>query len=152
MKTIFTLLPGKPVEIHKQLRYHGSDAITDDLANRRCALIEVDKLLHELNSIVGTAYTLDTPSLRGILQTCVEKDYDLGMAYGYLRPRWLLNFSKFAGYMKSYESDDKAMRETALQGDHIVNPNLPPRRVWDLYSNRVLPSWVTNSWVVERQL
>ncbi|PBK62527.1 hypothetical protein ARMSODRAFT_964033 [Armillaria solidipes] len=33
------------------------------------------------------------------------------------------------------------MRQKALAGNQIVDTSLPPRRVWDLYSNRVVPSW-----------
>lgn len=36
------------------------------------------------------------------------------------------------------------MRQEALVGNRIVNPNIPPRRVWDLYSNRVVPYWVVS--------
>ncbi|PBK64857.1 hypothetical protein ARMSODRAFT_850645, partial [Armillaria solidipes] len=42
--------------------------------------------------------------------------------------------------------------------NQIVNPNLRPRRVWDLYSNRVVPSWIacgrptpiSHAWVDEK--
>ncbi len=37
------------------------------------------------------------------------------------------------------------MRQKALVGNVIVNPHLEPRRIWDLYSNRVVPSWITNT-------
>ncbi len=34
------------------------------------------------------------------------------------------------------------MRQKALIGNWIVNPCLEPRRVWDLYSNHVVPYWI----------
>ena len=138
--------------MQQQHSYNGSSAIPDDFADRQCADMGVEKLLQELNGIIGTAYTLETPSLRSILEACIAKQFDFGTAYGYLRPRWLLDFTRFEGYMAGYEADDIAAREKALQGDHIVNPGLPPRRMWDLFANRVLPFWAANSWVVERQL
>ncbi len=44
------------------------------------------------------------------------------------------------------EEMDREMRQKALVGNVIVNPYLKPRRVWDLYSNRVVPSWISNTW------
>ncbi|KIP09421.1 hypothetical protein PHLGIDRAFT_67628, partial [Phlebiopsis gigantea 11061_1 CR5-6] len=102
--------------------------IPDELADQNCATMGVEKLLQELNSILGTAYTLETPSLRDILEACIKKELEFGTAYGHLRPRWLLDFTKFESYMTGYEADDTAAREKALQGDHIINPRLPPRR------------------------
>ncbi len=37
------------------------------------------------------------------------------------------------------------MRQNALVGKQIINPHLPPRRVWDLYSNRVVPWWAKDA-------
>ena len=34
----------------------------------------------------------------------------------------------------------------AIDGAYIVDRKLPPRRVWDLYSNRVLPGWLFRKW------
>ncbi|PBK62160.1 hypothetical protein ARMSODRAFT_1061904 [Armillaria solidipes] len=36
------------------------------------------------------------------------------------------------------------MRQKAVVGSQVVNRHLPPRRVWDLYSNQVVPWWVNN--------
>ncbi len=36
------------------------------------------------------------------------------------------------------------MRRKTLVGDQIINTWLPPRHVWDLYSNRVVPYWIMN--------
>ncbi len=35
------------------------------------------------------------------------------------------------------------MRWRALHGNDIVNPHVCPRCAWDLYSNRVVPLWIT---------
>ncbi|KAK0458119.1 uncharacterized protein EV420DRAFT_1254343, partial [Desarmillaria tabescens] len=37
--------------------------------------------------------------------------------------------------------EDQRMRQEALDGNRIINSNLQPRCVWDLYSNRVVPCW-----------
>ncbi len=35
------------------------------------------------------------------------------------------------------------MRKKALVGNQIINPCLKPQCVWDLYSNHVVPYWIT---------
>ncbi|KAK0449091.1 uncharacterized protein EV420DRAFT_1312942 [Desarmillaria tabescens] len=47
--------------------------------------------------------------------------------------------------LRRREEEDRKRRQKALKGNRIVDPKLPPRRVWDLYSNRVVPYWATNS-------
>ncbi len=42
------------------------------------------------------------------------------------------------------EEKDKEQREKALVGNQIIKVYLPPRRVWDLYSNRVVPFWIAD--------
>ncbi len=37
------------------------------------------------------------------------------------------------------------MQRKALEGNRIVEPYLPARRLWDLHSNRVVPWWTINS-------
>ncbi|KAK0443906.1 uncharacterized protein EV420DRAFT_1277775 [Desarmillaria tabescens] len=44
--------------------------------------------------------------------------------------------------LRRCEEKDQETRRDALVGNQIVNPQLPPRRVWDLYSNRVMPYWI----------
>ncbi|KAK0431817.1 hypothetical protein EV421DRAFT_2024342 [Armillaria borealis] len=41
------------------------------------------------------------------------------------------------------EAWDHQMRQDVLVNDKIIGPLVPPRRVWDLFSNRVVPWWVT---------
>ncbi len=43
--------------------------------------------------------------------------------------------------MVTIPKEDQKMQQDALVGNQIVNPSLPPRHVWDLYSNRVVPWW-----------
>ncbi|KAK0451289.1 uncharacterized protein EV420DRAFT_710101 [Desarmillaria tabescens] len=38
------------------------------------------------------------------------------------------------------------MVQDVLVEDRIIYPSLPPRRVWDLYSNRVVPWWIVRRW------
>ncbi|KZV75947.1 hypothetical protein PENSPDRAFT_570714, partial [Peniophora sp. CONT] len=98
-----------------------------------------------LNDILGTRYTFKSaPSLVSALEYCKEKEYDLGMTYGMLRPWWLcdnLHLIHFPSLFESLERDDRERREHAVVNGLVVESEMPPRRIWDLYSNRVLPSW-----------
>ncbi|KAK0429826.1 hypothetical protein EV421DRAFT_1945903 [Armillaria borealis] len=94
-------------------------------------------------SYTRTSYALDTPSLRSILKDCVEKNYNFGTAYGRLRRIWYTaDCSNIRDELRRHEQIDRKMRQKALEGNRVVNPNLPPQHVWDLYSNRVMPRWV----------
>ena len=41
--------------------------------------------------------------------------------------------------MSNFQREDNQLREGAILGASIRNSKLPPRRVWDLFSNRILP-------------
>ncbi|KAK0436341.1 uncharacterized protein EV420DRAFT_1317369 [Desarmillaria tabescens] len=65
------------------------------------------------------------------------------MAYSLLRRIWYThNWSTIRAYVCKCEKKDRDERRKALIGNQIVEPFLPPRRVWDLYSNRVVPRWI----------
>ncbi len=84
-------------------------------------------------------------SLSSLLNECIEKNDDFGTAYALLRSVWNKHAnSNIQNELSRYEEKDKKRRAKALVGNWIVDPDLPPRRVWDLYSNRVVPSWITD--------
>ncbi|KAK0244868.1 hypothetical protein EDD85DRAFT_749526, partial [Armillaria nabsnona] len=62
--------------------------IPSSLADTPCATLGVQGVLDKLNTTLRTSYTLNTPSLRSILEDCIEKKYDFGTAYGCLRQIW----------------------------------------------------------------
>ncbi|SJL08811.1 uncharacterized protein ARMOST_12181 [Armillaria ostoyae] len=102
------------IQVPLQRSYTGrKPAIPSSLADTPCAAFGVQGVLDRLNAILGTSQTLDTPSLSALIEEFISNEYDFGTAYGRLHPRW-------PGH---------------------TNP--PPRRLWDLYSNRVVPCWVT---------
>ncbi|KAK0458878.1 uncharacterized protein EV420DRAFT_1270016 [Desarmillaria tabescens] len=79
------------------------------------------------------------------------------MAYGRLRQLWYINdWSNIRDRFHRWEEEDQEMRRKALVSNQIINPKLPPRRVWDLFSNRVVPWWCTgiscNEWYRSHQL
>ncbi len=68
-------------------------------------------------------------------------DYDFGTVYGHLRPFWY-NLTNIEDKLQRCEEWDRQMRLDVLVDNKIISPLIPPRRVWDLYSNRVVPWWV----------
>ncbi len=95
---------------------------------------------------LGHPHTLDTSSLSSLLNECIEKHYDFGTAYARLRLVWNRHSnSDIQNELCRREEKDKEQREKALVENQIVKPDLPPQRVWDLYSNRVVSSWVTDA-------
>ncbi|KAK0224571.1 hypothetical protein EDD85DRAFT_1027700 [Armillaria nabsnona] len=102
-------------------------------------------LLNQLNTALGTSYSLDNPFLSSLLDDCITNRYDFGMAYNHLRRIWHTdNWSTVRDELSRREEEDREMRQKAIIGNRIVETWLPPRRVWDLYSNRVVPYWIKN--------
>ncbi|PBK95978.1 hypothetical protein ARMGADRAFT_1142607 [Armillaria gallica] len=120
------------IEVPLQRSYTGRHpVIQSSLADTPCAILGIQGVLVNLNATLGTSYTLDTPSLPSILKDCIEKNYDFGTAYGRLRQIW-------------YTDDWSNIRDELHGRNCIVDPRLPPRRLWDLYSNRVVPWWTVD--------
>ncbi|KAK0471156.1 hypothetical protein IW261DRAFT_1425425 [Armillaria novae-zelandiae] len=170
------------IEVPKQRSYTGSSpVILCSLADTPCATLGVQGVLDRLNTILGTSTTLytvpssftvanlalpssasvqDQLSLESILEGFIERDYDFGLAYALLRPVWnKVNHSDIQCELRIRKERDMWYRQSALVGNWIVNPNLEPRRLWDLYSNRVVPWWIvgdcwllpiSHAWVDEK--
>ncbi|KAK0466570.1 hypothetical protein IW261DRAFT_1346614 [Armillaria novae-zelandiae] len=89
----------------------------------------------------GTSYTQKISSLSSLLNNYITKNYDFGTVYGYLRPFWY-NLTTIKDNLNIGRKKDEDIRQKALVGDRVIDTQIPPRRVWDLYSNRVVPCWV----------
>ncbi|PBK81149.1 hypothetical protein ARMGADRAFT_814262 [Armillaria gallica] len=136
------------IKVPKQQSYTGrSPVITSSLADTPCAELGIQAVLDRLNATLGTTHTLDTPSLSSLLKDYIEKNYDFGTAYARLRPVWNTHSRdrNMQDELHEHEKKDTEWRRNALVGNQIVNTYLRPRRVWDLYSNRVVPGWITHS-------
>ncbi|KAK0500886.1 hypothetical protein EDD18DRAFT_1067914 [Armillaria luteobubalina] len=97
--------------------------------------------MDQLNTTLGT-YRPRNPFLSSILEDCIKNGYDFGKAYSCLRQTWYTdNWSTIRDVVWRRQEEDWEERREALVGNRIVNSDLPPRRVWDLYSNRVVPQW-----------
>lgn len=110
-------------------------------ADRRCADLGATELLIELNRILGTSKR-DTRSRSSLFDVYNLMRCDFGTAFGLLRPFWHHDIGTMVDNLQILETKDQEMRQKALPDTRIINPKMPPRRVWDLYSNRVVPYWV----------
>ncbi len=127
--------------------------ISSALADTPCADLGIDVILEKLNETLGTSYTLRSTilhllgitTLRSILKPYVERNDDFGTVYAYLRPYWYhYDVTGTKHELRTQEKKDREMRRDVLDHDRITRRQLPPRRVWDLYANRVVPYWVAN--------
>ncbi len=144
--TIETGQAESTIKVPMQRNYTGRLVIPSSLADIPCATLGVQGVLDRLNATLGTSHTLDTPSVLSVLEGCIVKNYDFGTAYGRLRGVW--NESSdctIEDELRTREEEDKEQRREALVGDNLMKWTLPPRRVWDLCSNRVVPWWAKES-------
>ncbi|KAK0462272.1 uncharacterized protein EV420DRAFT_1639479 [Desarmillaria tabescens] len=135
---------GWAIPVLQQLYDNGKPVILSSLADAPCADLGVDGLLENFNMILRTEHPL-TPSLSSFFKSCISKHYDFGTAYAHLRPLWKNGFKRH-----NREIVDRNMREEVIMDKIIVSRLVPPRRVWDLYSNRVVPWWIAcqNPWAI----
>ncbi|SJL05272.1 uncharacterized protein ARMOST_08638 [Armillaria ostoyae] len=133
------------IKVPNQRAYTGrKPVISSSLANIPCSSLDIQDLLDLLNTTLGTSYTLDTPSLSFVLKDCIAKKYDFGTAYGHLRSAWcdVDGITGIHTKLWNRETEDIKRRRDTFDGSRIVHLlNIDPRRVWDLYSNRVVPWW-----------
>ncbi|KAK0482795.1 hypothetical protein IW261DRAFT_1606584 [Armillaria novae-zelandiae] len=136
------------IVVPKQRCYNGrKPVILSSLADTPCAALGIKGVLDRLNATLGTSHDLDTPSILSLLEEYIERDYDFGTVYGHLRAVWLTHRdSNIQDELRRREEEDREMRRKALVGNVIIDPHLRPRRLWDLFSNRVVPHWVPNDW------
>ena len=164
---VFSLAPSRlncPCPL--QQRFIGTGAISNELADKLCSSFGVDGLLGKLNEVLGTRYRMNE-HLYSLLASYVNNgDCDFGRAYGEVRRGWFSDVDRLQAHLKRSAYQDGARRRRAidLERSLIVQPRTPPRRVWDLYSNRVLPFWallttempnnlwaVSHSWVDDKE-
>ncbi|KAK0460373.1 hypothetical protein IW261DRAFT_1614628 [Armillaria novae-zelandiae] len=132
------------VVVPLQRAYTGrKPVIPSSLADTSCATLGVQGLLDQLNTTLATSYSLDNPFLSSLLEYFISDNCDFGLAYSHLRQIWYTDdWSTVKDVLWKWRDEDDEERRKALVGNRIVNSLLPPRRVWDLCSNRVVPWWL----------
>ncbi|KAJ3558357.1 hypothetical protein NM688_g978 [Phlebia brevispora] len=134
------------IEVPLQIKHETTNpVISSSSASQSCESLGIKGLLKELNEVLRTSYNEDHPGLLPHLEKCIDSRYDFGTAFGRLRPYWFDDFTQLQNILDARALEDKQQRERALDKEHnlITEPHIEPRRVWDLYSNRVLPISVT---------
>ncbi|KAK0501938.1 hypothetical protein EDD18DRAFT_1277863 [Armillaria luteobubalina] len=139
--------PEPSVSVLNQRTYTGRDpVIPSSLADTPCTCLGAEGILGKLNNILGTSYTLEIGSLSSLLNTYILQDYDFGTAFSRLHPVWYNDLTDIEDQLHTREAWDRQMRQDVLANNKIISRLLPPRRVWDLYSNRVTPWWVARQY------
>ncbi|KAK0429937.1 hypothetical protein EV421DRAFT_382379 [Armillaria borealis] len=145
------------IPVLKQQSYIGrKPVIPSALADTLCAELGIDGVLEKLNATLGTSYNL-TASLNSVLESYIARNDDFGMAYAHLRCYWS-DYATIKHILHTAEEKDQEKRQSVLVNGRIVERDIPPRRVWDLHANRVVPYWVackypwgiSHAWVNER--
>ncbi len=160
------------IPVLNQRSYTGSRPVrSSSLADTRCADLGIDGLLEKLNAILGTSYSLGSKilrffwiaqsnSLHSILEPLIERNDDFGTAYALFRPYWYdYDVATIKQKLRAGEEEDAPMRRKVLVDGRITERDVPPRRVWDLYANRVVPYWlarryswaISHAWVDEKE-
>lgn len=67
---------------------------------------------------------------------------DFGEFYGIVRPWMWMGIAEMRYHLLRRRNEEDKVRRDALRGEYISNARVPPRRIWDLQSNRVLPSYI----------
>ncbi|KAK0499258.1 hypothetical protein EDD18DRAFT_1377286 [Armillaria luteobubalina] len=141
------------IPVLKQRTYTGNKpVIASALANTPCAVLGIDGVFEKLNTTLGTSYSLGSKvlhpvretTLHSILEPYVARNDDFGTVYAHLRHVWYSDAVEIEHALRIGEEEDREMRGEVLIDDRITRWDVPPRRVWDLYANRVVPYWVAD--------
>ncbi len=133
------------IPVLKQRSHTCVFAIPSALANTPCADLGVIGFVENLNAALGTSYTADKvrPVLNSVLDFYEGQNCDFGIAYAHFhRIHWGGIDSIEVSGLRNDEEEDRKMRQSALGDGRITWSKVPPRRVWDLEANRVVPYWV----------
>ncbi|KAK0222234.1 hypothetical protein IW262DRAFT_1296809 [Armillaria fumosa] len=143
--------------VPNQWSYTGrKPVISSTLANGLCAYFGIYSILQTLNSILCTSYTLDFQlssmrTVRSVLESYIALNYDFGTAYAH----WRHGIDIYRDEKSLRENDQEMRRNVLVDG----RGDVPPRRIWDLYANRVVPWWVaqkypwgiSHAWMEEKE-
>ena len=130
------------LEVSLQRAFKGPrQVLSSDVASIPCSELGPGGLLERMNFYLDISYALN-PTRNTLLNTCLRYAPDFGVPYSLLRPRWKLKPQSAIESIRTCHSNDAKARRNAFEGDHVIKKNIRPRRVWDLWSNRVVPTWM----------
>ena len=122
-------------------------AIPSEMADKSCSGCNTLQLLSQLNTIFRTNVPLNA-GLDNCLSQFIANGFDLGQVYGRLRPWWSSghNLTHLHSRVQHWARQDDRIRDNLTKSSYrrVSSRAIPPRRVWDLYSNRVVPTYALN--------
>ncbi|KAK0499237.1 hypothetical protein EDD18DRAFT_1377236 [Armillaria luteobubalina] len=133
---------------HSQVSLWYDKVISSALANNPCADLGIDGVLERLNVTLGTFYSPGSKDLRpwrkttlhSILEPYIARNDDFGTVYAHLQRFWYdYDITEIEDALSATEEEDREMRRRVLMHDRIMTWDVPPRHVWDLYANQVVP-------------
>ncbi|KAK0439976.1 uncharacterized protein EV420DRAFT_1168557 [Desarmillaria tabescens] len=101
--------------------------IRSALADTPCADLGMNGVLKELNTKLGTSYTINHSILSSVLESFIRQDYDFGTLYANLRPYW--HDLTTVKCLHQAWNQDQEMRQNRIMNKRIPDGNIPPRRV-----------------------
>ncbi len=133
---------GSTIPVVRQRSFIGR-VLPSAVADIPCAELGVQGVLEKLNVLDCTP---GSPRYNA-WEYFVAEDCDLGTAYAHLRyKQHVIDIGKHVTEAREY---DEKMRRDLLEKREIGN-YAPPRRLWDLRANRVVPWWATSigAWAI----
>jgi hypothetical protein len=150
-------------EVPQQRSFKGTSQILPDaVANMHCSEVGSQRFLNMLNFALCTNHSLN-PYIDAVLQHCISVNYDFGTAVSFVQRFWTRYPHDILSRHDIANNADADMRRNAVIGS-LVKKDTPPRRLWDLHTNRIIPyHWaemaveqnvyaVSHSWCDESQL
>ena len=140
----YTLVPntGSHHNIPLQRIHRSEWAIPSELAGKLCHDFTVEELSRTIQHILVSHRLLDN-DLKGYLVDAQRKHWDIGTLYAHLRPWWYSQdpFGRLIHKMNIQKGRDRYLRKRPEHNSKEITVfRIPPRRVWDLLSNRVVPT------------
>ncbi|KAK0201260.1 hypothetical protein DFS33DRAFT_1447548 [Desarmillaria ectypa] len=104
------------IKVPKQWAYISQwPIIPSSITDTPCTDLGLQGILDQLNIILKTSYSLDTPSISSILKDCISNNYDFGTAYGHLCYVWRkVKYSTVQDQLCIYEKKDQKRQQEAL--------------------------------------
>ncbi len=81
-------------------------------------------------------------ALSSLLEAFISSNDGFGTTYGLVRPLWYNGWMAIQDELRIRELEDGEKQKSAFLDDCICSSQMPPRRLWDLYSNQAVPQWI----------
>ncbi|KAH6903178.1 hypothetical protein BKA70DRAFT_602836 [Coprinopsis sp. MPI-PUGE-AT-0042] len=130
------------IEVPLQREYTGDKpVIPPALANIACSKLGSKHLLLCLNTLLYTTYPMASPLSNLLRHYADTPGVDFGVLYSRVRRFWQKqDFDNFEEKRIKVAEDMKRCRQSLVSQRSIKHSSVPPRRFWDLHSNRIIDS------------